>query len=133
MEYITGKCQVIINFAEKFCKTEVEVLSSACLEVVWSKYVDHLYKTENQAFSPVLNVFTRSDVKTKTIRLFMFLLEFSLEEVQSFDPFYNQSLNRKDVWYDLVQNFYEYWRKLERYAVVFTRATMDGIETASFM
>ena len=133
MEYVTGKRQVIMNFSEKFCKTEAEVLSSACFAEVWGKYVDHLYKTENQAFLPVLNVFTHRDVKTKTIRLFKFLLEFDVEEVQSFDPFYNQSLARKDVWYDLVQNFYDYWRKLERYAVVFTRATMDGIETASFI
>ena len=133
MEYVTGKRQVIMNFSEKFCKTEAEVLSSACFQEVWGKYVDHLYKTENQAFLPVLNIFTKRDVKEKTIRLFKFLLEFDVEEVQSFDPFYNQSLSRKDVWYDLVQNFYDYWRKLERYAVVFTRATMDGIETASFI
>ena len=45
MEYVTGKRQVIMNFSEKFCKTEAEVLSSACFEEVWGKYVDHLYKT----------------------------------------------------------------------------------------
>ena len=50
MEYVTGKRQVIMNFSEKFCKTEAEVLSSACFAEVWGKYVDHLYKTRLKLF-----------------------------------------------------------------------------------
>ena len=74
MEYVTGKRQVIMNFSEKFCKSEAEVLSSDCFKEVWGKYIDHLYKTENQAFLPVLNIFTKSDVKKKTMLLLNLLL-----------------------------------------------------------
>ena len=56
MEYIIGKRQVVMNFSEKFCKTENEVLSSDCFADVWGKYVKHLYQTENQAFLKVLKV-----------------------------------------------------------------------------
>ncbi len=31
-----------MNFSEKFCKSEAEVLSSACFKEVWGKYIDHL-------------------------------------------------------------------------------------------
>ena len=61
MEYIIGKRQVVMNFSEKFCKTENEVLSSDCFADVWGKYVKHLYQTENQAFLKVLKVFPKEN------------------------------------------------------------------------
>ena len=45
MEYALGQRQVVMNFSEKFCKTENEVLSSACFAEVWGKYIKNLYKT----------------------------------------------------------------------------------------
>ena len=39
MEYVTGKRQVVFNFSEKFCKTEYEILNSACFKDVWGKYI----------------------------------------------------------------------------------------------
>ncbi len=133
MEYIIGKRQVVMNFSEKFCKTENEVLSSDCFADVWGKYVKHLYQTENQAFLKVLKVFPKSKVEAQTIKLFKLLLSFSVEEVSAMDPFYNQALEQRDVLYDLVQNFYDYWRRLERYAVIYSRVTRDGVESSSFI
>ncbi len=133
MEYVTGKRQVVFNFSEKFCKTEMEVLNSACFKEVWGKYVKKLFETENQAFLPVLTIFPKSKVVNQTIDLFKLLMCFSIDEVESMNPFYAKALSMKEVLYDLVQNFYDYWRRLERYAVVLTRATKDGVESSSFI
>lgn len=133
MEYVIGKRQVVMNFSEKFCKTENEVLSSDCFAEVWGKYVKHLYQTENQAFLKVLKIFPKSKVESQTIKLFKLLLSFSVEEISAMDPFYNQALELRDVLYDLVQNFYDYWRRLERYAVIYSRVTRDGVESSSFI
>ena len=70
MEYALGQRQVVMNFSEKFCKTENEVLSSACFAEVWGKYIKNLYKTENQTFLSVLNIFPKSKVESATILLF---------------------------------------------------------------
>ena len=133
MEYVTGNRQVVLNFSEKFCKTEIEVLNSACFRDVWTKYVNHLYKTENQALLPVLNLFSKESVVEDTTNLFKLLLGFSISEIGEVNLQYAKVLKKKEVLYDLVQNFYDYWRRLERYAVVFTRATMDGVESNSFV
>lgn len=133
MEYVTGKRQVVFNFSEKFCKTETEVLSSDCFKEVWGRYLDGLYESENQAFLPVLTMFPRKKVVNYTIDLFKLLLSFSIEEIENLNPFYASALQMKEVLYDLVQNFYDYWRRLERYAVVLTRATKDGVESSSFV
>ena len=133
MEYVTGKRQVVFNFSEKFCKTEMEVLNSACFKEVWGKYLKKLFESENQAFLPVLTIFPKSKVVNQTIDLFKLLMCFSIDEVESMNPFYAKALSMKEVLYDLVQNFYDYWRRLERYAVVLTRATKDGVESSSFI
>ena len=133
MEYVTGKRQVVLNFSEKFCKSEVEVLDSDCFKEIWTRYVKHLYDTENQTYLKVLTIFPKSKVVDYTIKLFKLLLTFNLDEVENVNPFYAQALAMKDVLYDLVQHFYDYWRRLERYSVVFTRATKDGVEATTFI
>ena len=133
MEYVTGKRQVVMNFSEKFCKTEVEVLNSECFKEVWTRYIDNLYKTENQAFLPVLNIFPRAGVVEYTTNLFKLLFAFDIEEIKEMDKLYSKALAKKDVLYDLVQHFYDYWRRLERYAVVLTRNVKDGVESTSFI
>ena len=133
MEFVTGKRQVVMNFSEKFCKTEVEVLNSDCFKEVWTRYVEGLYKSENQAFLPVLNIFPRNSVVEYTTSLFKLLFAFDIEEIKEMDKLYSKALAKKEVLYDLVQHFYDYWRRLERYAVVLTRSVKDGVESTSFI
>ncbi len=133
MEYVTGKRQVVMNFSEKFCQTENEILNSDCFKDVWSKYVKKIYESENQTFLPVLTIFPKSKVVSQTIDLFKLLLSFTVDEIEEMNPFYAKALSMRDVLYDLVQNFYDYWRHLERYAVVLNRATKDGVESSSFV
>ena len=133
MEFVTGKRQVVMNFSEKFCKTEVEVLNSDCFKEVWTRYVEGLYKSENQAFLPVLNIFPRNSVVEYTTNLFKLLFAFDIEEIKEMDKLYSKALAKKEVLYDLVQHFYDYWRRLERYAVVLTRSVKDGVESTSFI
>lgn len=131
MEFVTGQRQVVINFSEVFCKTEVEVLNSACFKEVWKKFIVNVKKAENRTMLQVLKLFPKPE--TEYIKLFKLLLSFSLEEIKAMSPFYNNALQHAEGIYDLVQNFYDYWRRLERYAVVFSKASIDGVESQTFI
>ena len=110
MEYATGQRQVVLNFSEKFCKTENEVLSSECFKEVWTKYIKRSFESENQLELRVLSLFPKKLVIPYTIKLFKLLLNFSVDEIKAMDPFFNLALDKKEIIYDLVQNFYDYWR-----------------------
>lgn len=131
MEYVTGQRQVILNFSELFCKSESDILNSACFKDVWSKFVKNCYKTENQVFLGVLNTF--KDPIKGFINVFKLLITFEVEEVKLVNPLYRIALEQSDVLYGLVENFYDYWRKLERYGVVFSKSNIDGIASSSFI
>ena len=97
MEFVIAKRSVVLNFSEKFCKTEIEVLNSDCFREVWSKYVEHIYKSENQAFLPVLDLFARESVIEETINLFTLLLGFSINEIGEVNVQYAKVLKKNAV------------------------------------
>jgi len=129
MEYVIGKRQVVLNFSENFCKTEAEVLNSNCFKDVWNKFVQHMIKTERQDMIKVFNLVPSTD---DYITLFKLLLSFSMDEIKALNNTFAKAFEKYYLVYNLVENFYDYWKKLERYAVIFTRATIDGIESTSF-
>ncbi|MBQ9899655.1 MAG: hypothetical protein IJM36_00835 [Acholeplasmatales bacterium] len=134
MEYIYNEKQVVINFSENFCKNEVEVLNSDCFSEVFTKYIDNLYKTENQAFLPLLDLMPRKKVAKILIRLFKLLFCLSFKDLEATSNEIEKSvLEKRYKLYDLVQDFYNYWRRIERYSVVLSRATKDGVESSSFI
>ena len=134
MEYIYNEKQVVINFSENFCKNEVEVLNSDCFSEVFTKYIDNLYKTENQAFLPLLDLMPRKKVAKILIRLFKLLFCLSFNDLEATSNEIEKSvLEKRYKLYDLVQDFYNYWRRIERYSVVLSRATKDGVESSSFI
>ena len=79
MDYIINQRQVILNFSERFCKNEIEVLNSACFKDVWGKFLDHIYKVEKQDVLRIIEILPNP--KKDYIILFKLLLEFELNEI----------------------------------------------------
>ena len=131
MEFVTGQRQVVINFSEIFCKTPNEVLNSACFKEVWKKFISSIKKSEKRDSLKALKLFAKPD--TDYIKFFKLLLSFELEEIRAMSPFYNNALDYTEEIYTLVEDFYDYWRRLERYAVIFSKASIDGVESSTFI
>ena len=132
MEYIFNDKQVVMNFSEKFCKNEIEVLNSDCFADVLGRYINHLYKTENQSFLPLLDYFPKKKVVERLIRIFKLIFCLSFDDLAKMENL-EVVVEKRLVLYGLVQDFYNYWRKIERYSVVMSRVTRDGVEATSFI
>ena len=133
MEYLFNDKQVVLNFSEKFCKTEIEILDSVCFKDIWTSFVERAYKTSNQKMLQIFDIFPRKDVVKWTINLFKALLVFSVDDVKCQHELYFKAIEKKDVLYDIIQDFYDYWRRLERYSVTSNKANFQSVETASFI
>lgn len=130
MEYVKGSRQIVMNFSELFCKNEIEVLSSNCFKDIWKRYLKHIKKVENNTFLEVVNLL--NDPELNYITLFKLLLEFSIDEIKKMNKDYEIVLGHSEVLYDIVENFYDYWRRLERYGVVYSKNNVSGIDSISF-
>lgn len=130
MDYIINQRQVILNFSERFCKNEIEVLNSACFKDVWGKFLDHIYKVEKQDVLRIIEILPNP--KKDYIILFKLLLEFELNEISKLSKHFKLILEHTDILYELIENFYDYWRRIERYGLVYSKSRMSGVENASF-
>lgn len=130
MDYITSEKQVILNFSEKYCKNEIEVLNSLCFKEVWGKYLDHIYKIEKQDLLSIIEILPNP--KKDFVILFKLLLEFELNEIRKLSRHFKQVLDHLDILYELIENFYDYWRRLERYGFIYSKSKISGVESASF-
>ena len=133
MEYELNERQVLLNFSEKFCKTEIELLDSDCFLKVFESFVNHVYKTKNQIILQVLEVFPKETLSKSIVDLFKHLLVFSICEIKRQDELYKKALSMQDNVYEMVQAFYDYWRKLERISLTYSKANLDSVESASFI
>ncbi len=133
MEYVFNHKQVVLNFSEKFCKTEVELLNSDCFFDVLNAFVDSSYKSNNQVNLTIINLFDKQNVVKNLINLFKHLLSFSIKEIIEHENTYKEVLEKKDILYEMVQNLYNYWRKLERISLTFSKSNYEGLDAQSFI
>ncbi len=130
-KYFLNEKSIIINFSESFCKTESEVLSSDAFARVWEGYLKHLNRTKNETLIGLVKI-ARNPVKS-FINLFKVLLSFSIKEVMEMSDAYKKILIQHENLYLLVENFYDYWRHLERYGLMNSEANRHSIESQSFI
>lgn len=130
-KYVLTEKSVILNFSESYCKTESEVLSSDTFRYVWEGYLKHLSRSKNETLISLVKV-VRDPIKS-FINLFKVLLSFSIREVMEMSEAYKRILTNHETFYSLIENFYDYWRHLERYAVMRSEANRSSVESRNFI
>ncbi len=130
-EFVSTNKMVLMNFSEQYCKSEAEILNSDCFADVWGKFIDNLIRIEKIDVLKLVNIM--ANPKKDFVDLFKLLLTFDLDQIRTMSPFYKLVLDHTDVLYELVENFYDYWRRLERYGVIHSRSNADGVENNSFI
>lgn len=129
--YILNEKSIILNFSSYYCKTESEVLSSEAFSRVWEGYLKHLNRTKNEALIGLIKI-SRNPIKS-FINLFKFLLSFSVREIMEMSDSYKRILLQPENLHALVEDFYDYYRRLERYAIMKSEANLNSLESLSFI
>ncbi len=125
------KRSIIFNFSASYAKNETEVLSSEAFKCIFEKYIKHIKEVENSNLLKVINLV--SDPVDTLTKIFKLLLSFEIDEIKSVNSEFNKVLEVKDTLYELVENFYDWWRHMERYAVVKSPVERHTIESVNFI
>ena len=129
MEYVTGQRQVVLNFSELYCKSEIEILNSACFADIWARFVKRAYKTHNAAQLVVLNVLENPEVDF--INLYKLIFSFEKDEIIDMNDSYKLILDDyREQFYDLIEAFYDFWRSFERYGVILSKLSSNTTFTS---
>lgn len=112
----------LINLDIAKCSTETEIIQSTGFKMLLNQFIDKLYtKKHNIIYSlPKID----SDV---ILNLFKMLLTYEINDLPE-SPEKDLLTNYQKELYDFVDLFYDYWRKLQRYGLIYINQT-DHLHT----
>ena len=123
----------ILNFSEEFCQSRCQLIESESFAKVLEKYIKHIKRTDTTVYE-YLHAIQEDDVELlKDLRdVFKLLLVMSVEEVCAMRSQMKAYFKERDMFIALVEDVYLFWRRLQRYAVVFNETKRAGYQNVQF-
>lgn len=123
----------ILNFSEEYCQSRCELIESESFLKVLKGFISLSERKENTIYTYLREVKTEStDIVSDLRTIFKLLLIMSVEEVLESHPHYEGYFRDRDEFVKIVEEVYLYWRRLQRYSVVFNEKTSKGYQNVQF-
>lgn len=132
-EFSINRKNVILNFSSKYCKTADELLDSKGFSKVLKKYIKQLKKRDSSLLDRLYTVFSTDDLKTEFLQLFKLLVLMDKQEIIQVNKIYKERFKATDDIVEFIEGLYNFWRALERYAVIETTEKEQSIQTLNFI
>lgn len=132
---ITGN-KVIMNLSQAYYNTSEDILSSEGFTSLVKSYISYNKKESTHIYAYLEKFFRNSNVDVLTNELcdiIKFLNIMSIEEVSSKINKYHDLYLEKKHMLQIIEDLYDYWRRLERYTIVEQKADAEGIEVVNFL
>ena len=123
----------ILNFSEEFCQSRCQLIESESFAKVLEKYIRDIRRKETTVYV-YLHAIQEDDVDLLTdLRgIFKLLLVMTSDEVSKVKSDYKLYFKDKDMFIQMVEDIYLFWRRLQRYAVVFNEKKRSGYQNVQF-
>ncbi|MBO1264903.1 phosphoenolpyruvate carboxykinase [Proteiniclasticum sp. SCR006] len=135
-EFSLSKGKAMINFSAKYCDTIEKILESDSFRRVTVTYLESIAKRNTQNYKRLVSIYegdTISELTDKMVEVLKLLTLFHREEVIKIRCDYEPLLSDPDWFSALLEDFYAFWRRLERYSVIQNRRNTDGLAQTSFI
>ncbi len=110
--YLTER-YAIINFTRMLCDSEMSIISSRTFEYVLAQFMRQQRAQKDTIMLALKGVTTKQVVES-----YKSLLLWSYDEVSRINPHLTNLLSKRHTFYLFTENFYDYWRHLERYGML---------------
>ena len=128
--HVINNKMVVLNFTEEYCKNEIEVLNSECFKRVFFDFLDYMTKHERVDIIYLVSLLPERE---HFIGLFKLLYSFEYDQINDINFIYRPILKERALLYKLVEEFYNYWRRLERYSIIKAKKIDQGVQNMNFV
>ncbi|MEG0548237.1 MAG: phosphoenolpyruvate carboxykinase [Coprobacillus sp.] len=123
----------ILNFSEEFCQSRCQLIESESFAKVLEKFIKAIGRKDTTVYNYLHQVQADDvDLLNDLRSIFKLLLVMPVEEVRGIRPEFDAYFKDTDVFVELVEEVYLYWRRLQRYAVVFNETRRSGYQNVQF-
>lgn len=134
-EFTLTRGRAMINFTLKYCDTKQKLLNSYGFRRVVESFIKQvLKKDEIVIYDHYIKSFNNEDeLIDSIIETFKLLTVFNIEEVVAVDNKYSAFFEDKDLFLEVTELLFSYWKRLERYAVVRNTRLGQGLQNVRFI
>ncbi|MFQ7302674.1 MAG: phosphoenolpyruvate carboxykinase, partial [Beduini sp.] len=124
----------ILNFSEEFCHTRLELIESEGFSRVSKAFVDRIKRLDDNIYNYLKacnadHIGMANDLKM----IAKLLLVMNVEEICDIYDNYRTYFRDREMFVNVVEAFYLFWRRLERYAVVTNERIQTGFQNVQFV
>ena len=134
-EFSINNDKVLINFTAKYCTSFEMVLESEGFRRILDLYLKQIKNKRTTPYRYISESLNSKDITyiTKSLtNLFKWLTIMDSEEIMNFNPEVAGMFNKKDEFIKVVEDFYLFWRRLERYTVIHSDKVKQGLAAMNF-
>ena len=133
-EFTLNRGRAIINFTSKFCDNRRKVLTSYAFRRVVESFVLHLKKDNPIIYDAFIVDFETDDNLIHSLMDVIRLLSVcDVDELLATNNKYAPFFKDRDLFLELVDLLYHYWRRMERIAVVHNQRQGEGLQNVRFV
>ncbi len=123
----------ILNFSEEFCQSRCQLIESESFSKVLGKFIKDIRRRDTTVYN-YLHKVQEDDIEllNDLRKIFKLLLVMPVEDVCDIRPEMSGYFADVEMFIQLVEDIYLYWRRLQRYAVVFNEKTRSGYQNVQF-
>ena len=126
-KFIMTRGNAILNFSEEYCQSRCELIESESFFRVLRKFVRDNARRETRLYTYLHNVQSDDITVANDLRdIFRLLLIMTPKEVSVTKPELKEYLQDDEMIEKMVEDLYAFWRKLQRYAIVFNDRRREG-------
>ncbi len=134
-EFTLSRGRVMINFTLKYCDTKQKLLNSYGFRRVVESFIKQvLKKDEVVIYDFYIDHFgNEDDLVNSFIEVLKLLTVFEVGEVVAVDNKYSKFFEDKDLFIEVTELLFAYWKKLERYTIVRNNRLGEGLQNVRFI
>ncbi len=133
-EFSLSNDKVMMNFSKKYCNNFEDILESNGFKNVFVHYLNRKIERRDNIFKNFLRGIENLDEFINSlIKIIELLTIFDREEVLDMKIKYAYVLEDKYKFDALIDDFYSYWIKLERYTILTQNTVSEGIVKLGFV
>lgn len=134
-EFSINNDKVLINFTAKYCTNYEMVLESDGFIRTLEVYLKKAQNKRSNAYRYLSEAFESNDIhymRKNLIIVFKWLTLMSVDEILEVSVKYNTLFKDKNEFIKVIEDFYGFWRRLERYTIIHSDRIRQGLAAMSF-
>lgn len=133
-EFTLGRGKAIMNFSSKFCDNRRKILTSYAFARVVESFISVLQRDHQVVYDQLIEDYhTDDNLAASLMETIRFLSVMEVDELIEVNNKYAALFKDRDLFLEVIELLYEYWRKLERVAIVQNNRVGDGMQNVRFI